>query len=85
MAASREGGCDVAGHDQVDVAECVGRADRLDRAQAAVGRGGAAAADDDAPGTGVPGGEEQLAHAGRVGADGVVALGVGEPGAAGGL
>ena len=59
--------------------------DRGEGAPAPVGRGRAAAADDDAAGAGVAGGQEQLAHAGRVGVDRFVVLGVGDEGAAGGL
>ena len=53
--------------------QCGGRTDGLVGAQAAVGRGGPAAADHDAPGARVAGGQEELADAGRAGAHRVVA------------
>ena len=56
------------------------RAHGLVGAHPAVGRGGAAAADDDAPGPRVAGGEEQLAHAGGVGTHRVVTPGPREQG-----
>ena len=74
---------DVTGHDEVDAGQRGRRAHGLERAEAAVGGGRPAAADDDAASPGVAGGQEELADAGRGGAHRVVAPRAGEEGAPG--
>ena len=70
-----EAGRHVGGDDELDPPQCRRRSHGLVRAQAAVGRRGAAAADHNAAGPRVAGGQEELAHAGGGGAHRVVVPG----------
>ena len=76
-----EARCHVAGDDELDPAQGGRRSHGLVRAEAAVGRGGTAAADHNPACPGVAGSQQQLAHAGGGGAHRVVVPGSRQEGA----